>query len=123
MRWDDVRRLSARGAAIGSHSVSHAHLPQLETAEVQRDLRESKNRIEEELGRPCPDFAYPYGQRDARVRELVRAAGYERAFALGTEWGDPYDMPRVDLYRRHGVVKTLLKAKLPYRVRAALRNA
>jgi len=123
MSWDDLRRLHARGARVQAHSVEHAHLPTLADDDLERELRESKRRIEEEIGGECTDLAYPYGERDERVRSFVRAAGYERAYALGAHPGDRYDLPRVDLYRRHGVARTLLKAKLPYSLRTRLRAA
>jgi peptidoglycan/xylan/chitin deacetylase (PgdA/CDA1 family) len=120
MTWDDLRRMRAHGARVQAHSVSHAHLTRLSDAELQREVRESKHRVEEELDDDCTDFAYPYGERDERVADAVRAAGYERAYALGAKPGDRYDLPRVDLYRRHGVVATLLRVAVPYSVQSRL---
>jgi peptidoglycan/xylan/chitin deacetylase (PgdA/CDA1 family) len=68
MSWDELRAHVARGVAIGSHGVSHAHLTRLSDDELRRELTESKEAIEAELGRPCPEFAYPYGEHDERVR-------------------------------------------------------
>jgi peptidoglycan/xylan/chitin deacetylase (PgdA/CDA1 family) len=110
MPWDEVRAHADDGVLVGSHAVTHPHLPALGDDELRRELRESKAEIEDELRRACPDFAYPYGEHDARVREAVRAAGYERAYALRTWRSDPYALPRVDLYRRHSIPKTLLRA-------------
>lgn len=122
MTWDGLRALRDRGVRIGSHTVSHPHLPALSTAEVERELRESKQRIEDELGVRCGDFAYPFGESDARVRELVRGAAYDRAFSLRADPGDPYDLPRVDLYRWHGPARALAKAVVKYRLASALRR-
>lgn len=122
MGWDDLRRLRDLGARVGSHGVSHAHLPELSSSDLAHELTESKRRVEAELGVPCFDFAYPFGERDARVRSLVREAGYARAFALRGDSGDPYDVPRVDLYRWHGVARSLLKASVKYRLLPALRR-
>jgi peptidoglycan/xylan/chitin deacetylase (PgdA/CDA1 family) len=111
MSWDELRALTRAGVAVGSHSISHAHLTRLGDADLARELGESKRRIEQELGRACPLLAYPYGEHDERVRAAARAAGYDRAFAL---WGgpkdDPYALPRLDLYRRHGPVRAALMA-------------
>ena len=109
MTWDDLRAHAERGVAIGSHGVSHAHLTRLSDGELQRELVESKQRIEDELGRPCPDFAYPYGEHDERVRSLVRDAGYARAYGLYTDGKDPHALHRLDLYRRHSPFRTLLR--------------
>jgi peptidoglycan/xylan/chitin deacetylase (PgdA/CDA1 family) len=110
MTWDELRTHADQGVLIGSHAVTHPHLPALGDVELRVELEDSKAAIEDELGRPCPDFAYPYGEHDSRVREAVKAARYERAYALRTWRRDSYALPRVDLYRRHAVPKTLLRA-------------
>lgn len=108
MSWDDLRDLAARGVAIGSHAVSHPHLPALSDDEVRRELTGSKQAIESEIGRPCTELAYPYGEHDERIRVLAREAGYERAYGLRGSPGDPYAAPRLDLYRRHTPARAVL---------------
>jgi peptidoglycan/xylan/chitin deacetylase (PgdA/CDA1 family) len=110
MNWDELREHADRGVRIGSHAVSHAHLPRLSDEELRRELEDSKTEIEAELGRPCRELAYPYGEHDERVRAASRSAGYERAYALRGRKGDAYALPRVDLYRRHTVPRALLRA-------------
>jgi peptidoglycan/xylan/chitin deacetylase (PgdA/CDA1 family) len=110
MSWDELRALAADGSVIGSHTVSHAHLIQLEDAELARELQESKQRVEDEVGVACQLFAYPYGEHDGRVRAAAQAAGYERAFALRWRRGDSFAASRVDLYRRHTPLRTLARA-------------
>jgi peptidoglycan/xylan/chitin deacetylase (PgdA/CDA1 family) len=109
MDWDALLEHADRGVAIGSHAVSHAHLTKVSADELRRELNESKEEIEDRLGRPCEDLAYPYGEHDERVRAAARAAGYGRAYALRGSRSDPYAAPRVDLYRRHTVPRTLLR--------------
>jgi peptidoglycan/xylan/chitin deacetylase (PgdA/CDA1 family) len=123
MTWDELRALRDRGIRIGSHAVSHPHLPALSSSEIERELRESKQRIEDELGVRCGDFAYPFGESDTRVRALVREAGYDRAFSLRADPGDPYDLPRVDLYRWHSATRGLVKALVKYRLAPALHRS
>jgi len=110
MSWDELREHAARGIAIGSHAVSHPHLTTLSDDELRRELNESKQEIEDRLGRPCGELAYPYGEHDARVRAEARAAGYRCAYALRGSRSDAYAAPRLDLYRRHKVPWTLIKA-------------
>jgi peptidoglycan/xylan/chitin deacetylase (PgdA/CDA1 family) len=110
MNWDELREHAARGIAIGSHAVSHPHLTTLSGDELRRELTDSKAEIEDRLGRPCPDLAYPYGEHDGRVRAAARAAGYVRAYALRGSGSDAYATPRLDLYRRDTVPRTLLRA-------------
>jgi peptidoglycan/xylan/chitin deacetylase (PgdA/CDA1 family) len=112
MTWDELRGHAERGVQIGSHGVTHAHLTRLTDDEVRRELRDSKQAVEDELGRRCPDFAYPYGEHDERVRGLARAAGYERAYGLREGGNDPFALHRLDLYRRHSPVRALLRLYL-----------
>ncbi len=110
MSWDELREHADRGVQIGSHTVSHSHLTRLSDAELRRELEASKEEAEAELGRPCRELAYPYGEHDERVRAAARGAGYERAFGLRGQKGDGYALPRADLYRRHTVPRALIRA-------------
>jgi peptidoglycan/xylan/chitin deacetylase (PgdA/CDA1 family) len=111
MTWAELRSHAEEGVQIGSHGVWHGRLPQLSDAEVRSELTESKQAIEDELRRPCPDFAYPYGEHDQRTRKLVQSCGYERAFALWeSSRRDPFAQRRLDLYRRHTPAQAVVRA-------------
>ena len=116
MRWDELRASASMGVEIGSHTVSHPHLTSLTDEELGLELSASKQRLEDELGRPCRFVAYPYGEHDARVRAAARFAGYEAGFALDAQdHQDPFAVPRVDLYRSDGRLRVALKASAAYR--------
>jgi peptidoglycan/xylan/chitin deacetylase (PgdA/CDA1 family) len=121
MDWDALRALAERGVEIGSHTISHPHLTQLDDDELRRELVESRERLEDGLGRPCRFVAYPYGDDDARVHEAARAAGYEAGFALpGAESPfDRYALPRVGIYRRDGRARAAVKTSALLRRAAA----
>jgi peptidoglycan/xylan/chitin deacetylase (PgdA/CDA1 family) len=111
MSWDELRSAAEEGVEIGSHAISHPHMTSLTDDELGRELGDSRDRVEDELGRPCRFFAYPYGDHDERVRDAVRRAGYEAAFALaaGSDRENPYALPRIDLYRRDSLLRATLK--------------
>lgn len=111
MTWDHVRDVAREGVEIGSHTVSHPHLTRLSDAELDTELATSRERVEDEVRRPCRLFAFPYGEHDQRVQEAVRRAGYAAAFALaaGADRANPYALPRVDLYRRDSLLRATLK--------------
>lgn len=110
LTWDQLRELRNRGVSIGSHTVSHPHLVQLSDDEAFRELVESKERIETVVERPCTALAYPYGEHDARIRGVARRAGYDCAFALDVSSGDEFGEARLELHRRDGVGRTIVKA-------------
>jgi peptidoglycan/xylan/chitin deacetylase (PgdA/CDA1 family) len=111
MTWEELREVAERGVEIGAHTVSHPHLTRLSDDELERELVESKRRIEDELGRPARLLAYTYGEHDARVQNAVRRAGYAAAFAQwpGSSLRNPYALPRVSFYRGESLRRVTLK--------------
>lgn len=79
MNWDELRALAGDPlVTIGSHTCSHLALAKLREDDVRREIKDSIERIETELGRPCRHFSYPYG--------CEKSAG-EREFAIARELG------------------------------------
>lgn len=111
MTWDELRGLAERGIEIGSHTVTHPHLSRLSDAELERELGDSRTRVEDELRRRCRLLAYPYGEHDPRVQEVARRCGYDAAFALwaGAASANRFALPRIDIYRRDSLLRATLK--------------
>jgi peptidoglycan/xylan/chitin deacetylase (PgdA/CDA1 family) len=112
--WERVRELAERGVEVGSHTCSHPHLPRLADDELERELRESRTRLEDELGRPCRFLAYPFGDENGRVRAAARRAGYDAAFALPGDVAAPDDfaLPRLAVWRRDTLPRLAVKLGL-----------
>lgn len=111
MDWSALGALADRGVEIGAHTETHPHLPRLTDAEIDRELRDSRARIEESLGRACRFLAYPYGEEQPRIRAAAQRAGFIGAFALPGRRSrpDPFAIPRVGMYRADGRIKTWAK--------------
>lgn len=81
---DQVRRLADSGVVeIGSHGLLHRSLAGLPAAELRRETRLSRERLEELIGRRVGGFCYPYGAVDAAALAEVRDSGYGYAAAIG----------------------------------------
>jgi peptidoglycan/xylan/chitin deacetylase (PgdA/CDA1 family) len=117
MTWDDLAAIAERGVEVGSHTLTHPHLPQLTDEDLRRELLESRRRMEDVLGRSCRYLAYPYGDDDERVHRAAERAGYEAAYSLRARANpfDRYAIPRVDLYRRDTLFRATLKTSLARR--------
>jgi peptidoglycan/xylan/chitin deacetylase (PgdA/CDA1 family) len=74
MTWDDLRALAAQGFGIGSHSCTHADMGAISLVEAERELGESRRRLESELGIPIRHFAFPYGHRHNMRPDTLAAA-------------------------------------------------
>jgi len=79
LSWDGVRKLRDDGMAVGAHSVSHPRLNELDASSLEREVTESRARLERELGTTVRHFAYPFGRTSAEVANSVRRAGFASA--------------------------------------------
>jgi peptidoglycan/xylan/chitin deacetylase (PgdA/CDA1 family) len=77
-RWPELRQQQDLCVAIGSHAVTHRGFSTLDAGAIEHEVRESKARLEDGLGRRVDALAYPYGDPgvapDATADQL-RAAG------------------------------------------------
>jgi peptidoglycan/xylan/chitin deacetylase (PgdA/CDA1 family) len=67
---------------VGSHSVRHYRMTDLDRESALSELLVSRRRLEEILGHPVTLFAFPYGAHDERLVSLCAEAGYERVFSV-----------------------------------------
>jgi peptidoglycan/xylan/chitin deacetylase (PgdA/CDA1 family) len=84
--WDQVRRLTGPDtrSSVGSHGHGHRKLAGLDVDSQRRELVESKQILEDRLGREVAALAYPYGwpgTYTAETKTLAAEAGYRAAFA------------------------------------------
>ena len=90
-----IREMVAYGVEFGSHSLSHRYLPDLNRVELQREVCESKARLESMLGKEIIAFSYPFGGHNERVVEAVREAGYQAGLNGQVGSGSDHDVFRI----------------------------
>lgn len=113
---DQVLEMQDQGVEFGSHSWAHHDLRALGEAECTTDLRQSRESLEDLLGRRVSTLAYPYGFHSAHVRRAAAAAGYDYALSLpeGRESTGSFAVPRVGIYRNNGIATFGVKASRFY---------
>ncbi|MBI2095483.1 MAG: polysaccharide deacetylase family protein [Candidatus Omnitrophica bacterium] len=101
---EDLRILDESGIAIGSHTVTHAFLPELGTEKVAEELARSKKDLEKVLGHPVTLLSYPGGGVTRSVIEEAGKAGYQAAVTTnyGREKDNAYAMRRVKVSGKNG---------------------
>lgn len=97
-----LHALEDAGFSIGSHTRTHARLPDISIEEAKDEIRSSKARLEDSLGNPVDYFAYPFGKFSDPVRDLVAGAGYRAACSTRSGFNrpgeDPYLLRRIDVF-------------------------
>jgi peptidoglycan/xylan/chitin deacetylase (PgdA/CDA1 family) len=76
----ELVRLESEGISIGSHSLTHPCLSTCEPDTIRTEVEQAHSILARALGHEIESFAYPDGDRDARVAEAVRKAGHRVAF-------------------------------------------
>jgi peptidoglycan/xylan/chitin deacetylase (PgdA/CDA1 family) len=110
---DGLRALDDAGHVVGSHACSHRALTRLSDDEVRREWSESKNVLEEILGKPVTTASVPTGRYSARVGRAAAHAGYRHLFTC-EPWLEPRPLAAALVYGRFAVYS----GTSPKRVRA-----
>lgn len=115
MDWAGARQLAGAGLAIGAHTVTHPRLALSDRQTVRRELRDSKVRIEQELGCPVTHVSYPNGSYTDAVLAEARDAGYDSGCTSDAGLAGPRDdrwaLPRVLIDGRKGGLDFVVRVK------------
>ena len=102
LSWEQVARMSQRGASFGSHGARHLDLTRTAPDVLEREIAGSRRAIADKTGNRVRSFSYPFGRYDARVRAAVERAGFDGAFSLyprhTNEWIDRFAIRRNGVY-------------------------
>lgn len=62
LNWDEVRLMQKNEIYFGAHTVNHPILTHMPLEDAKKEIADSKQRVERELGIPVKHFAYPNGR-------------------------------------------------------------
>jgi len=117
MSWDQMREMAGDGVEFQNHSHSHDHLVRLREGESLEDWEQriaseillAQNRIQHELGATPTLFAYPYGEYNVRLQNVVRSMGLTGfGQQSGPAWGagNPAALPRFPMNTVYASMRT-----------------
>ena len=102
--WEDLAGLPP-GLSIGAHTATHPDLRTLAAEECEREMRTSRDAVEQRLGTRAPWFAYPYGSSSPAVRAMA-ARNFDLAVGTSLRFvpqpPEHGDLPRIDTYYLRG---------------------
>jgi peptidoglycan/xylan/chitin deacetylase (PgdA/CDA1 family) len=75
----DVKKMIDAGWELASHTVTHADLPTVPPAQLQREVAGSRRILRQRFGVTVDNFCYPAGRYDSTVISEVAKAGYRGA--------------------------------------------
>jgi peptidoglycan/xylan/chitin deacetylase (PgdA/CDA1 family) len=101
LNWSELKELGQAGVTIGAHTQTHAELPALSDAEIERELHGSKKILEDKLGVEVTSFAYPKGLYDARCLKYASqyfSCACSDRFDYAHSGSNVYTLERIDSY-------------------------
>ena len=108
LNWNQIRELRDEGVSIGAHSHSHYHMSSLSIDEVKSEIEISNNIFLKELGAIPSLFAFPYGETNEEVMNLLKEYKFKVAFGQHSgvinETSNFYYLPRFSLNERYGEI-------------------
>ena len=99
LNMGQIEEMSRNGVCIGSHSLTHQRLTDLDPQRALNEIAGSKSTLEDMLGREVNTFAYPYGKTNAVLCGLAQEAGYSLACGIEQREHTMFNLSRVDAAR------------------------
>ncbi len=78
--WDSLRQLSREGVTLAAHTRNHPIMTSLSAQEACAEAVVSLTDLERQVGSVPPIFAYPGGECDETVTQMLRREGFVLAF-------------------------------------------
>lgn len=104
--WDQLREMQEAGVDFGSQTHTHPHMHLLDVETARQEIITSNERFVEELGMTPQLFAYPYGEYNPEIRDMISTIGFIAAF--GQHSGimhashHPFEFPRFAFNEAYG---------------------
>ena len=116
LRVEDLRSVAEMGHVIGSHGIDHVRLDRLPPDAVARELNESKQRLEDIVGRTVPYYAFAGGLYTDHALALLPSSGYAAARTMrwgfyrpaGSRWMVP-SLPGTELTLQRGWISRAIR--------------
>jgi peptidoglycan/xylan/chitin deacetylase (PgdA/CDA1 family) len=108
LNWEEIRQLKAEGVKIGAHSHTHRHMSNYDMEELEKEIEKSNKIFLKEIGEIPNLYAYPYGETDEKIFDLLKKYKYKAAFGqhsgVVNETSNLYYLPRFSLNERYGKI-------------------
>ena len=108
LNWNQIRNLRKEGVSIGAHSHNHHHMPDLNIEEIRKEIETSNKIFLRELGEIPRLFAYPYGETNSKIIEIIKEYNFKVAFGQHSgvinETSNLYYLPRFSLNEKYAEI-------------------
>lgn len=113
MGWSEIKEIKENGISIGSHTINHYSLSNLDYKEARKEIEESRIYLENKLGDSIHHFAYPFGGVNKIVKDIVRESGYKTACTTGSGFNSRdtnlFELRRLEIFGTDSLMNFVIK--------------
>ena len=103
LTWDQVKELKENGFYIGSHTMQHIPMTDVNDEILRNELLGSAAALDYHLGKDDYFIAYPTGAYNSHVEKIVKECGYRAAFTIQygnvNKASNPYALERIPIFK------------------------
>ena len=111
LNWNEIRQLINEGVTIGSHSHTHNHLNTYNLTELKEEIETSNRIFLKELGKIPSLFAFPYGETNLDLMNMLEDYNFKAAFGQHSgvinETSNKYYLPRFSINEKYGEIERM----------------
>ncbi len=131
LKWEQIKEMMDNGCEVASHTVSHQMLTKKGSMTdeayqlwLMNELKDSKEFLEQHLGKPVLSIGYPYGNHNELIEQLAHQVGYEAGVTVANN-KVAWDTPNMHLgrYIIHGEQDGNFRLATSFHSRGELGNA
>jgi peptidoglycan/xylan/chitin deacetylase (PgdA/CDA1 family) len=116
----ELLELDGNRYILGSHTVNHGNLAEMDETSIRRELADSKRDLEELLGNEVSLLAFPFGAYNQKVLTIAREEGYKKVFAnIPDSKSQRWDPGGSGLFLRGRVPVSPLDGMLEFRLKCS----
>ncbi len=108
LSWAEIKEMSQTGMQFGAHTMNHPYLTRIPLKDAENEILSSKKIIEDQLQEEVKFFAYPYGDFNTDIVNVVNQSfggACSTELAIADSKSNPFILERVDIfYIKYGMI-------------------
>lgn len=101
LSWEELKKMANEGMEIQSHTLNHKPLETLTLSEIERELRLSKEILEQRIAKSITVVSYPHGSYNEKIIEIAKKVGYQGSCTSEINFFNtscnPFKISRIDV--------------------------
>jgi glycosyltransferase involved in cell wall biosynthesis len=92
LTWEEIEAMDTEIIQLGAHSCNHPILTEIPVDVAAIEIAKSKAELEKRMQKPVSTFAYPHGEFNEVLQDLVEQSGYKGACGVESNlntWSTP----------------------------------